>query len=273
MEDKYNKPTKKYQRREFLIATTKAGVGTAIGAGFGYGVGDVYKKGRDAYRENVKPYVEKGKEMIDSTEKAGSKLKNWWNKNLNKPEYEKQQREKLEKEEQEKQQYKKMTRRGFFSRFNEHPIRVGTTTGATVGAGVSTVVLLPGYLEKKKVAKLRDEHIDYGKRIINLENKSKQNYKELRKDLEDEFEEESGKFNNSGLENKIKGNELDTPIAMIISSVLLMIFLLVSSGAKYSGFAIQSEQISTIKPLSVITLILSLTLALIGMIKIRKIKI
>jgi len=284
-----SKPIKKYQRREFLKTTGKGVIGAGIGGLIGYGLGKTYKTGRDAYRENVKPYVEKGKEIIDSTEKAGNKAKDWYNKNFNKKESEKLKKEESEKEAQ-KRESEKTTRKGFLSKyfhlFNEHPVSTGTNTGAVIGSLVATLKLFPQYIEKKKIAKLRDENIEYGKRLKILEGYKETLENELKnKDqkiigLEDELSkinERIGLIENkpSNLEQKLEKeeNNLETSIAMIISSVLLMILSLISEGSRYSGFSISESNIQIIKPLSLITLIFSLILALIGIIKIRKTKI
>lgn len=304
------KEPKKYQRREFIKTTAKGIGGITIGGFFGNLIGRGYRTTRNEYIEHVDPYVKKGKAIIDKTEEVGDTLKekgndvkDWYNENvnkyINKKSYKRQQDEKLEKEKreyekreaEEKAKNEKMSRRGFFSKylhiFNEHPVGVGTTTGAAIGGLISTLKLFPQYIEKKKVAKLKDEHLDYKRRLKILEDYKEKLEEELAKrdgkitGLEDELAKIYEKLNtieknkdNSGLEKKIEGgNNLETPIGLLVSSSILMLALLIYEGARSSGFAVSSNEIISIKPLSLITLFLSLLFALIGIIKLKKLRI
>jgi len=301
---------KKYQRREFIKTTAKGIGGITLGGFFGNLIGRGYRTARDEYIEHVDPYVKKGKEIIDKTEEVGDPLKEkgndikeWYNENvnkhINKKAYKRQEDEKLEKEKreeakreaEERAKNEKMSRRGFFSKylhtFHNNPVGVGTATGATIGGFVSTLKLFPQYIEKKKVAKLKDEHIDYKRRLEILENYKEKLEEELAKrdgkitGLEDELAKIYEKLSsieenkdNSGLEKKIEeGNNLETPIGLLVSSSILMLALLIYEGTRFSGFSVSSNEIISIKPLSLITLFLSLLFALIGIIKLRKLRI
>lgn len=301
---------KKYQRREFIKTTAKGIGGITLGGFFGNLIGRGYRTTKEEYLEHVDPYVKKGKEIIDKTEEVGDSIKekgddvkDWYNekvnKYINKKAYKRQQDEKLEKEKreraereaEEKSKNEKMSRRGLFSKylhtFNNNPIGIGTATGATIGGLVSTLKLFPKYIEKKKVAKLKDEHLDYKRRLEILEDYKKTLEEELTKrdgkitGLEDELGKIYEKLesieknkDNSRLERKIEeGNNLETSIGLLVSSSILMIALLIYEGARFSGFSISSNKIISIKPLSLITLFLSLLFALIGIIKLRKLRI
>ena len=111
-------PTRKYQRREFIKTSAKAGAGITLGAGGGYLTGKTYKAGRDAYREKVKPYVEKGKEIIDKGAETKDRVENWWDKYFNKEKYARREQEEAEIEIQKQaRQPEKTSRRGFLQKY------------------------------------------------------------------------------------------------------------------------------------------------------------
>jgi hypothetical protein len=289
-------PVRKYQRREFIKNTAKIGAGAALYGAAGYGIGRGYRWGRDTYRKDVKPYVDKGKEVINKGEETKDRLGNWWNKYFNKDKYEREQeKEKLERENKAKEP-EEMSRRGFLSKyfhlFDEHPVTTGTVTGATLGAVVSGLKLYPQYLEKKKVAKLRDEHIElmnenaknketireYGERIKILEeyreNLEKSKDPKIKRELENVYKVlNMSEKDSSGLEEKIKADQLKAPLSMLLSGIGLIIGFILINGGDYTGFSVLSQDsISTSDFLGIIIIFTSLVLIIIGGLRLRKIR-
>lgn len=305
---KEKKKPGKYERREFIKQTGKVGLGAAVYGGAGYLTGKTYKTGRDFYREDVKPYVNKGKEIIDKSEEGIKSIKetgksisegvsDWFTKNFQEDKYNERIKEREEKERQEEaelerkkriEEIKKTSRRGFFSKyfhiFNENPVATGTVTGASLGALVKTLTLYPQYIEKKKVAKLRDEHVEYGKKIEiledykeKLEKASAENDKKI-KGLEDELRKihrslGTGKENDYNLEEKLEERNIQLPVTMIVSGLILIFSFFILNGINYTGFlTLSKDSIATSNFLGVVVLFIAIVLILIGIIRIRKIE-
>ncbi|MCX6750878.1 MAG: hypothetical protein NTZ83_05450 [Candidatus Pacearchaeota archaeon] len=273
MEEK--KEPRKYQRREFIKAGAKVGAGAALGGLIGYLPGRAYKEGKDAYRENVKPYVEKGKEIIDKTispaieglEETKERLGNWWDKYVRK----KQEEPEIENKAKEP---KKISRRGFFSKylplFHEHPVATGTVTGAALGGLAESVKIYPKYRQKKNIANLKDK-------INNLEETSEEKDKEiagLKYKIEKIYEKlNMSEKDSSGLENKLEEDNLKTTLSMLLSGIGLIIAFLLINGIDYTGFSVLSQDtISTSNVLGVIIIFTSLALIIIGGLRLRKIR-
>lgn len=147
-----NKPSKnKHTRREAVKYGLRVGLGAAIYGTIGNLGSKVYRFGRDTYREDIKPAIEK-------IEYAADKI-NRINPFKRKP---------------VEQINPKMTRRGLLKylagQAHEHPVTAGTIAGATYGAGKYSLRHLSTYLTKREVAKLKDENIGYQERVRILEN-------------------------------------------------------------------------------------------------------
>lgn len=157
---------KRYTRREAIKLGAKATAGAAIGGTIGHFAGRGYKTVRDFYREDIDPYIRKGKKIMDKTEETKDKTKKFVDKYLLRKEVPVTEEEVVEPK-------KEISRRGFLRKMlgyaHEHPISSGTAIGATSGAGLSGLVFIPGYLRKKQIAKLKDTNTEYGERIGILE--------------------------------------------------------------------------------------------------------
>lgn len=155
-----NNKNKKYTRREAIKYGAKVGFGAALWGTVGNLLGRGYEAGRDFYRSDVKP-------VLDKVEKSTNKIGEFAddvNRTFN-PWYQ-------PKPEEEKEQ-PKSTRRGFLKslawKAHEHPKTVGTIVGATYGAGKYSLTGLSKYLTNRQIAKLKDENIDYKERLEVLE--------------------------------------------------------------------------------------------------------
>jgi hypothetical protein len=303
------KSPRKYERREFLKQTGRVGLGAAVYGGVGYLAGRTYKVGQDTYREYVKPMVDGSRdaadragEVIDTTvdkaKETGQRLGDWWRKNFNKRNYESKIKERQEKEEQKRQEElekqrqleeaEKMSRRGFFNKyfhlFNEHPVGTGTATGVALGGAIKSLTLYPQYLDKKKIARLRDKQIDNEEKLETL----KEYYKDLKKDSKnkdgkiDKLEQELEKVykilnmnekDSSGLEEKVEETEIKNPMTMLLSGIALIIGFILINGVDYTGFSVLSQDyFPTSSFLGVIIIFTSLILIIIGIIRIRNIE-
>ena len=299
----------KYERREFLKQIGRVGLGTAVYGGVGYLAGRGYKEGKELYTEYVKPGVDKTKEVYDKTgeavknvadgtKKVGQDIGDLWTKNFNKSKYEeriktREEKERIKREEElekirQSEEAEKMSRRGFFKKyfhlFNEHPVGTGTLTGASLGTLVKTLSLYPRYLDKKKVAILKDEHAEYGEKIKILEE-----YKERLERREDEKENKIKGLENeikklktiykklnlpeedsSGLEDRLKKGDENKSLLMVISGVVLAIGFLVIKGFEYTGFSVSSGDFMIFSDfLGLIIIFTSLTLMVLGVLGLR----
>lgn len=278
---------KKYERREFLKQTGRIGFGAAAYGTAGGLVGKGYKTGRDAYAEKVKPYVDKGKEIIDKTEDTKEGIDNWWNKYIRRKEgYEKKDLEKQETLEEAKQISRRSLFKKYFNIFNKNPVETGIVTGAGLGALVKTLTLYPRYLDKKKIAKLKDEHIEYKEKMDILEEynerleKASKDRDQKIKGLEEEVEKlkkiyetlNESERGRSGLEEKAQSeNELKTTLSALLSGIGLIIGFVLINGVDYTGLVtISKESMSTTNFLGIIVIFTSFSLILIGAWRIRK---
>ncbi len=296
---------RKYERREFLKQTGRVGLGAAVYGTAGYFGGRVYKSGRDAYRENIKPYVEGAKEAMDSTKEAlekadegGKGFGDWIAKTFKGEErYNEriQEREdakaKKEQERIRKQEAEKMSRRGFFNKylhlFNEHPVSTGTLTGASLGAMIKTLSLYPKYLDKKKVAILKDEHAEY-KEKVNILSAYKERLEKAEEEKDNKIkylEEEVNKLKNiyekidmkadtpKGLEEKVKTDEKALSLSILLSGIILIMGIMIINGFNYTGFFILSQNnIDLSSFLGTIIPFISFTFIIVGIIGLRRIK-
>jgi hypothetical protein len=275
MEEK--KQPRKYQRREFIKAGAKVGAGTALGGGLGYLTGKTYKAGRDFYREDIKPIGDAINPTMEKLGETKERLGDWWDKYV-------------KGKQEEPKEPEKTSRRRFLSKyfhiFNEHPVGTGTVTGVALGGLVSSLKLYPQYIQKKNIAKLKDEHIDYEERIKILE--------EYKKELEKASTEKDKKImglegevyqlkkiyeklnmnekDSSGLEDKLEEDNLESPVTMFVSGMFLLILLTLINGINYTGFFTFNKVINPSSNfLGIILLFTSLALIIIGGLRLIKI--
>jgi hypothetical protein len=283
MEDK--KQPRKYQRREFIKATGKGILGAGIGGLIGYITGKTYRTGRDFYREDIKPIGDAINPAMEKLGETKERVGDWYNKYFNKEEYQKQQEKKFASKNKNPE---KTSRRGFLSKyfhiFNENPIGVGTTTGIALGGLIKTLKLYPQYIQRKKVAQLKDEHIEYAKKIKILEDYKEQLEERLQeKDnkiegLKDEIETIKQTLNikeekPSKLEKEVGGDSLPLPISMIISGTFLFFTFILLNGINYTGFVtISKESLHPFSILNFLTIIVSFSFITIGIFKLRRIR-
>jgi flagellar motility protein MotE (MotC chaperone) len=222
---------------------------------------------------------------VEKLEGTKERLGDWYNKYFNKEEYQKQQ---AEKEANKNKKSEKTSRRGFLSKyfhiFNEHPIGVGTTTGIALGGLIKSLKLYPQYIQRKKVAQLKDEHIEYAEKIKILED-----YKEQ---LEEKLKERDNKIDGlkgeietikktlnikeekpSKLEKTIDEENFYLPLSMIISGTFLFFAFILLNGINYTGFAtLPKESLHPFSILNLLTVIVSFSFIAIGIFKLRKIR-
>ena len=134
----------------------------------------------------------------------------------------------------------KMDRRGFLRKlgmkFHEEPIKTGTIGGMTIGGTKYAISNLSGYLNKRKIAKLKDEKTtDQQKKevIINALEKMEKDYEKLGQENEDlreqiyELREKLGLPNKEdetgGLEDTLNKPDNPLPLAMIFSGLICIV--------------------------------------------------
>jgi len=238
-----NRQRKDYTRREALKYGGKIVLGATIWGTVGNFIGRGYETGRDFYRGEVAPYVEKGKLLIDKSEGAIKESKRFlWDKPIDylkelftgeKPKEGREQKKIIKKERE------KISRRTFLGSFlkygHEHPVGTGTAIGLTYGTTKKSISGFGNYQKNKKIAILRDENEGLNERVDNLEKKIRQ------------LEEKS--IGEKTIENLVIFIGI---FGFVISSIILR--------KSITGFSISKEMVTTINPLAVILLILSLIL-------------
>ena len=169
---------KKYTRREAIKYGAKVGLGAAIWGTVGNLFGRGYRYGRDFYREEIKPTLDKAEKALDKVEELADDANRTFN-----PWYEPKPKEKSQPEQQ------RLTRRGFLKSLawqaHENPVAAGTLVGATYGAGKYALANISNYLTKRQIARLKDESTGYKERIHILE--------EYRNGLEQSMKEKDAK--------------------------------------------------------------------------------
>ena len=254
---------KKYTRREAIKYGAKVSLGAALWGTIGNLLGRGYETGRDFYRSDVKP-------ALDKVERGTSKIEEWGddiNRTLN-PWY----------EPKEKEEQPKLTRRGFLKSLawqaHEHPVAAGTLVGATYGVGKYALTNISKYLTKREIARLKDENIDYKGRIHILEeyrNGLEQSMKEKDAKVE-QLQEELAEVKKiirrlekpSDLEGKVEeGKTTGQKILLLIGGVGLFISIILSLEV-ITGNAILNVSGENIFLLDVILFFASLLLVFIG---------
>ena len=157
---KVNRQSKKHTRREAIKYGAKVGFGAAIWGTVGNVLGRGYGAGRDFYRNEVKPTLDKVEKGTDKIKELGDDINRTFN-----PWYQPKPKEKKEQP--------KLTRRGFLRSLawqaHEHPQTAGTSLGILYGGGKYALSGLSKYLTKREIARLKDESIYYKERIHILE--------------------------------------------------------------------------------------------------------
>jgi len=176
-----SKEGKKFNRgrREFLKYSGKTAVRATAYGFLGNLAGRIYRGGRDIYREDIQPYVDKSKNTIGKVENG---VKNFIDRSRLSPQ---------EKSETKPKNRKKISRRSFlslpFKAFHEYPVTTATIVGATYGGAKQSLKDHSKYKTATDIAKL-NEKLDY---LIELHEGEKEKSK-LEKDVEEESD--SGKF-------------------------------------------------------------------------------
>jgi hypothetical protein len=277
--------SKKYTRREALKYGGKVGVGAIFG-GF---VGKGYKTVKDHvwnilpeyakrsinedYRNSTSPgdfektidYVKDQKEKIDKTK---GKFKEKWD-SLTGKERGISEEELLDEAAEEKE-----SRRSFLLRLigsaHKHPVGAGATAGALY-VGLKG---LPKYFNKDKIAKIKDQNIDYKEKVDSLEKYTEKLEEEL-KDYKSKSKKEINEIKDElDLLRKIKNNEddeggLERKLDQGINNVVFIfgILGLISSFSFYSmnmTGAVIGNSFSYSQILGVILFLFSFILILIG---------
>ena len=233
---------KKYTRREAIKYGAKVGLGAAIWGTVGNLFGRGYRYGRDFYREEIKPTLDKAEKALDKVEELADDANRTFN-----PWYEPKPKEKSQPEQQ------RLTRRGFLKSLawqaHENPVAAGTLVGATYGAGKYALANISNYLTKRQIARLKDESTGYKERIHILE--------EYRNGLEQSMKEKDAKFERleaeleevkkimkrlkkpSGLEERASEESKEIFLVFGISGLLISIGLgsVIITGNTISGIA------------------------------------
>jgi tetrahydromethanopterin S-methyltransferase subunit B len=260
-EREVRKPKKKYTRRETIKYGAKVGIGAALWGTVGNILGRGYGAGRDFYRSEVKPTLDKAEKAIDKVEELADDANRTFN-----PWYEPKPKEKSLPEQQ------KLTRRGFLKSLalqaHENPVAAGTLVGATYGAGKYTLANISNYLTKRQIAKLKDENADYRERLDILDQYRIGAEKDLKgkteriERLEKSIDELREGIKRQGkLEEKTGGELEEIFLALGISGLLIS----VGFGSKLvTGKIISGIESNQLFPLTVAVFIISLLLLFLG---------
>mgnify|MGYP001575589832 FL=1 len=256
---------KKYTRREAIKYGAKVGLGAAIWGTAGNLLGRGYEAGRNFYREEIKPTLDKVEKGTDKIEEWGDDL----NKTFN-PWYK-------SKPEEKKKEKPELTRRSFLKTLalqaHEHPVAAGAIVGATYGAGKYAISGLGKYLTNRQIAVLKDENADYRERLNVLEKYRVESEKDLRGkgDRIAELEIGIGKLREEirkkgKLEEKAGGGEArgkseEIFLALGISGLLVSTAF---ASSIITGNVVSSIQDNHIIPLTAIIFILSLLFVFFG---------
>ncbi len=258
-EREVRKPKRKYTRREAIKYGAKVGIGAALWGTVGNLLGRGYEAGRNFYREEIKPTLDKAEKGVDKVEEWKDDLNRTFN-----PWYEPKPKEKKEQPE--------LTRRGFLKSLawqaHEHPVAAGTLVGVTYGAGKYALTNISNYLTKRQIAILKDENAHYGERLKVLEEYRVNAERDLGgKDkqianLERSINELRREIKRQGkLEEKTGGESEEIFLALGISGLLIS----VGFGSKLvTGRVILGIESNQLFPLTVAIFIISLLLLFLG---------
>lgn len=294
------KPQKKYTRREFLKYTGRVGAGVVIGGA----IGNLIGRGYDYL---IKPPIEAVYDMQEKVEDLKEdiieKPKNYirekyedfkrfigteTEKEQTQRNQQRQEQKQAQKEKEIKEEKEKLSRRGFFRKmfahFHKHPVVDATIAGATYGGLKTLIKKYPKYLTKKRVAVLRDENVALKEKVSILE----QTYQEVTKRLEtieDKYEQKSlenaaqdiqktieGQQEIGGLEDITKEDDSESKtgnILMILGGLGLLSLIITQTFTMTGNWILESTS-KNYSLTTILTLVISITLLIIGIWKKRK---